>query len=347
MTCRRSSGFSTYDVMVGIVVNDDADALGATVDSVLAQEFDNGRIKLTILDNGSACHDYDLTIGLANQVGAAFYRLNTKLTESRALHKLMTVMSAFEHKYLLLLRPGDVLYPRMILEATAMLEAQAEHGCSVAICEADVDWGNGTIGKQPPLFEGDCIFNKAVHCDAFLMADIGHRIMAVYRTGALPESLPEYPFLVRYTDAFMKAISLFYHKTVYMTKPLARVRGGLPEDAVSDLILRAYLVKRIEYGHKAVSSKDDLDAFMASLPVIFNYLARAATTYAQSALALGQQEQARDLSRLAGVFDPDWCGRTAESLAQVAPGATESSSPGSSLSPIRTRQRPAGVLCLT
>lgn len=286
-----------FNVAVLLLTDNCAGVFGATVDSIRLQTFDPERIKIVAVDNCSEDGTYELLLESAIKTNLAVYRLRKQVFPTRLLRAALLYLRFTDYKYLLILNPGDILDPRFISRCVEVMETHSKPFRSVLLCEANVIDERGKRCSQPPLYTDSCILARREHYNEFFVNGPAHRIQAFYLTRSIPLMLPELPFCTDHTDWFSKALYAFNSECLYLKEPLATVRVSPPKCRVYQLMLRSYLVNRLDLVRGTVYSSVKMN-YLDRLDVsgkINENLAMYALRHAREALAAGDTETAEKI----------------------------------------------------
>ena len=148
------------DPVIRVIVptlNNAAD-LDATVESVLAQDYDGDKIFMTFVDFGSIDGTLEKLLrypkkqtGVFSLAGKRIGR--TMIADAARMYDFQRIGGRE-----LLLWPGDVLYPHCLKTAEKYLRMVSWGGTSASllVAEADIRGQDGIVRKQTPLFTGPC-----------------------------------------------------------------------------------------------------------------------------------------------------------------------------------------------
>lgn len=295
-----------YDVVVLLFTRNCREALPRTIESVLGQTFDKNRIRLVAVDNNSTDGTYESLLAYAQNTSISVYRLSETQLPTRLLRKTTATLDFAEWKYITIVNPGDTIYPNFIEKCSELMDRFTDSGNRFLICETDL-LKNGVVMKQNPIFSSSCILMKREHYPHFFLHGMGHKVQCFFSRKAIPESLPELPFCVDYTDFFKKAVYSFTAECIYVRDALACTSPAPCEDMLKDLILRLFLVKRSEHSIAALFAGKsfkylDLEGTRSQ---VHENLARLALQYASQALEDGQVKAAEDILIFAEMVHDD------------------------------------------
>jgi glycosyltransferase involved in cell wall biosynthesis len=286
---------SNYDVVVLIITHNSSDTVDASIQSIFDQSFDRNRLKIIVVDNCSTDGTYEKLIRYAKEFGISVYRLGKKCLPTRSIRAALSLISYIEYRCITILSAGDKLYPDYIAKCTAVMDEHAGIDTGVILCETDLLDDLGNISNQIPIFSDSCILMKREHYTQFFTCGVGHKVQSFYNKGIIRKSL---------TDWFKKAIFSFTTECVYIKETLACTSVTKYDDKLDDLVLRLYLVKRLEI-IRGMAYPDESHGCSNPQETIDENLSFLALQYASDALVDEDIKTAGKILLFAEMVNPD------------------------------------------
>lgn len=287
----------TYNVAVLIFSENCFSKVHKSIQSALAQDFDPRRIKIAVVDNASTDDSYERLLGLAASNPIAVYRMRKTYLPAQLLRRSLRILKYFDWRYMTILNPGDVIYPDYVATCSRVMDTNPDFDRKALFCEAHVIGAGGEVVAQKPVFADNCILRKREHYTQFFMHGTGHKIQAFFAEKAFSRHLSDLVFCADYSDWFYKAMLAFNTDCIYLQKVLAGIALREDTDLLEDLVLRLYLVKRLDlirgtvFADMAYGCLDEVP----SEQVISQNLSKLALHHAGQALCSGASETAQKI----------------------------------------------------
>ncbi|HOO36920.1 MAG TPA: glycosyltransferase family A protein [Deltaproteobacteria bacterium] len=216
------------------------DTIGKTLESTRNQDYDHERVFTIVVDFGSTDGTYEKLLGEdpyhlgVFQVTGKRYG-DSMASDAVAFHEYQP--AGISPTYSLLLWPGEVIYPSFLKTATEVMIRNREHSPKLLICETDVCGEDGTVKKQEPLYNGDCIINGELDFKEYLTHGNRHNILCF--GGNINKCKNIQARIANDRRHWMKCINLNMNANcIYLSKALACVRETTYGDEVEEVLLR-------------------------------------------------------------------------------------------------------------
>ena len=297
----------TYDVLVIITTNDNVNNIDSSIQSILNQTFDQSRIKIVAIDNHSTDGTYEKLLEYAINYDIAVNRLSKKLLKTRVLIKSLQFLEFYSnYRYFTILNPGDILYPDYLEKCTAIMDSTNFYKTMVLFSNTDILNSSGTVYKQVPVLEENCILFKKLHLDQFLIKGTTHKVQCLYSYGSLPQSLVEMPYYIDYNDWFKKAFFPFRMNTIYLKDSLSCISETKYDDKLNDIVLRLSLATKFKIYRNSYPGSDNnyLDDVLSNKDIYRN-LASLSLNYALNMVEIDDNTTASKMLLLAEVIFED------------------------------------------
>jgi glycosyltransferase involved in cell wall biosynthesis len=260
-----------------------ADTLWKTLDSIRNQDYDRERIFTIVVDFGSTDDTYEKLLKENPYHLGVFQVLGKRSGDSMAsdavaFHKYQP--AGIAPTFSLLLWPGEVIYPSFLKTATEIMIKNRQHSPKLLICEADICGEDGTVKKQKPLYNDDCIINGELNLKEYLTHGERHSILCF--GGGISEGKNMQARISNDRRHWIKCINLNINaRCIYLSKALACVRERAYEDEVEEILLRWAMNISIMRGYAAKYGRcinDDFERLsqmnMASYALWRSYVTR-------------------------------------------------------------------------
>ncbi len=235
-----------YDVMVLLPTHNCLDLIDRSIGSVFEQSFPAERLRLVAFDNASTDGTYERLVEYARDTEISVQRMRKKVFQTRLLHAAFNLLDHLDFRYITVLRPGDVLHRDFIQSCAEAMDRHGSGGRKMLLCEANVIGPNGVVSPRTPVYSRSCTLLRTEHYTQFFLNGSGHKIQPFYCKRAAMTPLSILAIIEDHTDWFKHAILSFQLECIYLKSPLADIRTSEYPDLLRDLMVRFYLVKRME-----------------------------------------------------------------------------------------------------
>jgi glycosyltransferase involved in cell wall biosynthesis len=215
-----------------------ADELDATVESILAQDYDFDKIFIAFVDFGSTDGTREKLMryrqkqtGVFCLAGKRFGR--TMIADAARMYNLQRI-----GKRELLLWPGDVIYPHCFKTAENWMHTiERQHKyCSLLVAEADIRDQNGAIRKQSPLFTRPCrIRGYSVDSGEYAQRGYKHAVLTYGLGYSTDYSKGDTRYNQRYIWNHLISFGL-YINTLYINESLGCFKERIYSDELDELL---------------------------------------------------------------------------------------------------------------
>ncbi len=281
-----------YNVVVLLLTDNCLKQIDTSIESIHSQTFEQKRLKIVAVDNGSTDGTYERLIKYARESELAVFRLRERFLPTRLLCHALSFLDYINYKYITILRPGDILYPDFIARCADIMEKYSDCERGILISETDIREESGKLKQQSPIFTNNCILRKKVHYPYLLTTGFEHKVQSFYCRGMIPLILPELPFAVDHTAWFKMANYLFANDCIYIRESLSAIRDTAYEDPVHELMLRLYQITRCEItsSHRPADMPPGYTGKVPSAKQVRDRLCRLALKYAAQAVNQGNNK---------------------------------------------------------
>jgi glycosyltransferase involved in cell wall biosynthesis len=300
-----------YNVIVIIPAYNCVNTIDRSIKSVLKQSFDAKRIRIIAVDNHSVDGTYEKLIGYAGEADISVYRFGEPRLPTRLLNAACAYLSYVKYKYFTFLPAGDELYPDYIEVCADVMDKYAGLDSKILLCETDLKDKLGKASRQKTIYTESCIFKMREHYKQFLINGTGHRVQCFHSSGSMPTGIfSNLPFLVDYTDWYKKALMAYDMGCIYLKRSLACVSASDYDDKLQDLVIRMYLLKKLEMTTCIMQSNINYEylAELSSNRGIYRKLSRLALQYASDSVREGELKTANDILLFAEMVDEEIIG---------------------------------------
>lgn len=280
------------------------DEIDATVQSVLAQDTNPEKIHLTFVDFGSTDGTLEKLYALPPQRTGIFSVSGAARGRTMAAQAVRMMDLQCVPGRLLLLWPGDILYPDYVTSAEQWLNTIWKQQLDITslVQEVDIQKENGSVEQQTPLFSSPCTL-RAFSSDSieYLRHGYRHQVM-LYNVpiSRAADKIGTYAnHLVHWNQLSHAGL---YNSFAYIPRPVACVREFTPPDELDDLLFRFEVgLTSFRMGRENPASHVLGDHYEQSFR---QHLAKYALWRAWLLQAKGQTKIAEDCFILARVIEP-------------------------------------------
>jgi len=216
------------------------DEIDATVQSVLEQDTNPEKIHLAFVDFGSTDGTMEKLRALPSQRTGIFSisgatRGRTMVAQAVRMLELQSVPGR-----LVLLWPGDILYPDYVSSAELWLNTIWKQQLNIVslVQEVDIKKEDGSVERQVPLFSSPCVL-RAFSSDSteYLQHGYRHQVMLYnFPFSKATDKVGTYAnHLVHWNQLSHAGL---YKSFAYTPHPVACVREFTPPDELDDLLFR-------------------------------------------------------------------------------------------------------------
>lgn len=166
-------------IQVLIPAWNNADDIEATISSVWQQDYDNDSIWITAVDFGSEDGTYEKLMKY-DKYHFGVYRMERpyeeRLIVSYAMRQANEARPGGAYSYVILLYPGEILYPDCLRKCTEACLKYQYLRPSMVICETDIKMADGSVREQKPLYEAERIIDGKTEMTEFMNKGYQHQI---------------------------------------------------------------------------------------------------------------------------------------------------------------------------
>lgn len=220
--------------------------LDLTMESVENQNYDPEDIYVTIVDFGSEDGTYEKILNYDRKHLGFYTRPFQKNQRQRLADagRILEKVRPFEsmgtgatYRFCVVLYPGDVMYPDCLKVLANNYIDNFGLNLNVIICESDIFETDGTVRKQKPLFDKNCIIDGRTQVEEYLNRGYMHQIFQ-----ALPR-LDVKRFRGAYKGNEGRSWNKLFNRGInymalYIHEPLVCTRRVEYEDELEEIVLR-------------------------------------------------------------------------------------------------------------